>query len=430
MRFDIREGCILLSFLLLVNGCQSIPGASPLSSPLASPIDSVFATSPVAAPTPSSTETPLPTATPFIPSPTPTSTPSPDTITGWGNFPRIAAVLGKALYLVQGNTATFLLDFGDITDREIYFYYQAHTKVRFSPNSQYVAYLFDTSIGATVLGYVDIQEQENHILKITGNLQEPTGRGEPSGFINSFVWMDNQSIVYTNLRGIDCLAELWLIDLENAAETKLAGDEVLKVLGVSDNGDRISFLRGVLCDESRHYSEALASLDLDSGAVTPVLPPTPDEGGRYVNFTSVTMPDTTRRILAAEIGPGMTVVSEKPKIWMVDLRNNSSDVIWTITQGRGLGTKGGTDLGTSYDCPRDFIWSPSSEFKFVYLAQGGFGGVWMVDLQSGSTVQILEFREQILLAWSSDGIVTESFPWFDKLTLWSETGEVIGEIEF
>jgi hypothetical protein len=273
MRFDIREGCIVLSFMLLVSGCRSIPGASPLSSPLASPTDSVSATSPVVTPTPPSTETPLPTATPFIPSPTPTSTPSPDTITGWGSFPRIAAVLGKALYLVQGNTATFLLDFGDITDREIHFYYQARTQVRFSPNSQYVAYLFDTSTGATVLGYVDIQEQENHTLKITGNLQEPIGRGEPSGFINSFIWMDNQSIVYTNLRGNDCLAELWLIDLENAAETKLAGDEVLKVLGVSDNGDRISFLRGVLCDESRHHSEALASLDLDSGAMDTGLAP-------------------------------------------------------------------------------------------------------------------------------------------------------------
>jgi hypothetical protein len=106
-------------------------------------------------------------------------------------------------------------------------------------------------------------------------------------------------------------------------------------------------------------------------------------------------------------------------------------VIWTISQGRDLGTKGGTDLGTHYNCPRDFIWSPSSESKFAYLADGApLGGVWMADLQSGSAVQILESREQILLAWSSDGIVTESFPWFDKLTLWSETGEVIGEIEF
>jgi hypothetical protein len=317
----------------------------------------------------------------------------------------MAAVLGKALYLVQGNTATLLLDFGDITDTEIHFYHQARTQVQLSPNGQYVAYLFDTETGATVLGYVDIQEQENHILKITGNLQEPIGQGEPSEFINSFVWMDNQSIVYTNLRGNECLAELWLVDLEDGAETKLAGDEVLEVLGVSDDGDRISFLRGVLCDESRHYSEELASLDLDSGAMTPVLPPAPDEGGRYLSFTSVTMPDTTRRILAAEIGPGMTVVLEKPKIWMVDPRNNSSNVIWTISQGRDFG----------YDCPRDFIWSPSSESNFAYLADGAaLGGVWMVDLQSGSAVQILS-REEILLAWSSNGIVTESFPWFDRL---------------
>ena len=341
----------------------------------------------------------------------------------------MAAVLGKTLYLVQGDAVTLLLDFGDITDREIHFYYQARTQVQFSPNGQYVAYLFDTATGATVLGYVDIQERENHILKITGDLQEPRGQGEPYEFINSFVWMDNQSIAYTDLRGNECLAELWLVDLENAAETKLAGDEVLEVLGVSDDGDRIFFLRGVLCDESRYYREELASLDLDSGAVTPVLPPALEEGDRYLSFTSVTMPDTTWRILASEIGPGMTVTSEKPKIWMVDPRSNSSNVIWTISQGRDLGTKGGTNLGTVYDCPRDFIWSPSSESKFAYLADGAaLGGVWMVDLQSRSAVQILS-REEILLAWSSNGIVTESFPWFDKLTLWSEAGKVIGEIE-
>jgi hypothetical protein len=42
----------------------------------------------------------------------------------------------------------------------------------------------------------------------------------------------------------------------------------------------------------------------------------------------------------------------------------------------------------------------------------------------------VESVKQIPLAWSAEGIVTASFPEFDRLTLWSETGEVIGEIEF
>jgi hypothetical protein len=296
--------------------------------------------------------------------------------------------------------------------------------------------LFDTYTGADVLGYVNIQSGENHILKVAGNLQRAVGKGEPSESITSFVWMDNQEILYTKLKSAPGLAELWSIGLEDAEETKLASDKVLAVLGVSPDKEQVFFLHGIPFDDSGGYGEELAVLDIVSGAMTKLIMPPEGAGrnldNRYLSFTLVTMPDTTQRIVAAEIGPGMTVVLQKPVIWMVDPRNNSINAIWTISQGRDLGTKGRRDLGTGYDCPRDFIWSPSSESKFVYLADGAaLGGVWMVDLKNDSAVQIVkEARGHILLAWSAEGIVTQSFLSLDKLTLWSEAGEVIGEIAF
>lgn len=438
MGFKTKEACIMMLLLLFAGGCHSSPRVLPSLSPLLSPTAFVPATSRLATSTPPSTETPILTAT-TAPTPIPTLTPMPKsdiqhTVKGWGSFPRIAAVTGEALYLVQGDTATLLLDFGDITDQEIHFYYDARTWVQLSPNGQYAAYLFDTYTGADVLGYVDIQSRENHILKVAGNLQRAVGKGDPSESITSFVWRDNQGILYAKLKSAPNLAELWSIDLQDMEETKLAGDRVLTVLGISPDKEQVLFLYGIPFDDSGGYDEELAVLDLASGVVTRLLPPEGAgqySGKRYLSFTLVTMPDGTQRIVAAEIGPGMTVTFQKPVIWMVDPRNNSITAIWTIGQAKDLGTKEGRDLEAGYDCPRDFLWSPSSESKFVYLADGAvLGGVWMVDLKNDTAVQIVEAGDQILLVWSSDGIVTQSFPWFDKLTLWSETGEIIGEIEF
>ena len=432
MSSDTRKACVMMLLLLLASGCLSLPRALPSSSPLLSPIASVPATYPFATPTPPSTGMPFSMVVTSIPTLTPM--PKPDTVKGWGSFPRMAAVADEALYLVQGDTATLLLDFRDITDKAIRFY-ETRTRVQLSPNGQYVAYLFDTDTGDDFLGYVDIQSGENYLLKVVGNLQTCVGsKGEqPFEDITSFAWMDNQRILYTKRKSAPdlaepWLAELWLVALEDAEETKLASDKVLKVLGVSPDKEQVFFLYGTPFYD--FYSKELAGLDLVSGAMTRLLPPEGAEQGlskRYVSFTLVTMPDTTQRIVAAEINPWETVNLQKPVIWMVDPRNNSIDAIWTISQGR--------DIGTDYDFPVDFIWSPSSESKFVYSTyELVFDGVWMVDLKNDNVVQIVEISNTggqiLLLAWSFDGIVTQSFPGFDKLTLWSETGEIIGEIEF
>jgi hypothetical protein len=339
----------------------------------------------------------------------------------------MAAVLGRALYLVEGDTATLLLDFGDITDKTIYFSYETRTQVQLSPNGEHVAYLLDTETGADVLGYVNTQDGEHQVLKIAGDLRRSASKGEPSESMTSFVWMDNQSVVYTKLIGNSDqrLSELRRIDLKEGTETELAAGEIWQVLGVSEDGKRVYFVSGSYEDYSMHNSGEVATLNLDSGAITSGLLPGPKEGHRYLNFASVTLPDATSRILVTEAGPGMTVQLEQPKIWMVDPRDDSSTIIWTISRGKDLGT----DVG--YNCPRDFIWSASSESEFAYWTNGnGVDGVWVVDLQEDSAVQVVESVKQIPLAWSAEGIVTASFPEFDRLTLWSETGEVIGEIEF
>jgi hypothetical protein len=336
----------------------------------------------------------------------------------------MAAVLGQALYLVEGETATLLLDFGDITDGG-YLSYGARTLIQLSPNGEYVAYLCRTA-GSNILGYVNTQDGENQVLEITGDPQRSAGKGEASESITSFVWTDNQSVLYTKLIGSSdqWLSELWRMDLKEGSKTELAAGEIWRVLGVSDDGKRVYFVGGSH-EEYLYADEELATLDLDSRAITSRLLPEPVEGHRYLNFTYVTLPDATSRILASEIGPGTTVTLQQPEIWMLDPREDSSSVIWTISQGKDLGT----DI--SYNSPRDFIWSSSSESRFAYWTSGnGLDGVWVVDLQEDSTVQIVESLKEMPLVWSPEGIVTANFSEFDQLTLWSETGEVIGEIKF
>jgi hypothetical protein len=133
----------------------------------------------------------------------------------------------------------------------------------------------------------------------------------------------------------------------------------------------------------------------------------------------VTLPDGSPRLLYSVAGRGDTCPPPPAVIWLADPISRSAQAIWTL---------GGPDADGPFACsmPGSFLWSPQATGVLLY--QDG-AAVWRLDVEARQAAQLPITGS--LLSWRPEGIVTQDISYGPRvLRLWSETGELLGEIDF
>jgi hypothetical protein len=371
-------------------------------------------------------------------------TPTQDRVVqGYGDFPRLPVVAPAAdgttlaLYLVKGETATQLATLeGTRTGSN-------RADAYLSPDGQYVVYLrTEGEYMRRVLEVADTQEDRRMV--IAEGAKGVHQRGAGSETLTSVAWMDAEHILYSKVRWpsseereasweaetpLPVEGEVWMSSVDGKEQRLLASGRIYQVLGASSEGKALYVTR-LMPGHEMNREEGFALVDTESGEMTDLWPEEEQGVKRYLNFKLVVLPDGSRRLLFVTRDWGDSAATQPPVIWVGDPESGQDKVIWTIDQGKDWSK--GEKRGTIYDTPRNFLWSPRSEYELIYLAGDVLGGVWHVDLETGKAeplgqVESLGKTGLRLLAWASEGIVIQSQ---DVIWLLDEWGEVQGEIHF
>jgi hypothetical protein len=365
-------------------------------------------------------------------------------VQGRGSFPRLPVVAPGAdgstlaLYLVEGDRATQLLEFEGmhIGDDSVI--------VRSSPDGEHIAaLLLDSWDGASTLEVLDIKGAHRVTLDEGAGDLAP-GKGAAHEDITWLAWLDDEHVLYSKVTApsteeveasretgapLPVRGEIWLADLEGGTERLLAEAPVQRVLGSSPDGKRVYFTCHSQPGREGYYADGFCVMDVDLGAMRMLWPSAdrPLEGSApsneaFFGYKLVTMPDGKQRVLFVGTEHHNGPPANPPDVWLADPESGEAKRLWTADQGETF-----PDGWVAYDTPVDFLWSPHSEEVFAYLGDGvAFGGVWWVDVGAGQTNNLLP-GDLGLVAWTDEGIVVQSQ---EALWLLDETGEVRGEICF
>lgn len=255
---------------------------------LASPTDTSVV-SPYQYPAPLKTSTPYPypypasvkstirIGPPPTPEPTPTTFLEVDRIVkGSGDFPGMYFVapasdgMTAALYWVEGNTAhQVAIFYGHAVGNQVL--------ARSLPDGSHLAVLFPPDrISDYYLEVVDLRSHEaNTLMHLVGDLQ-PEIKNSDYQAITSFVWADNQHILYSKVwmpgedleatsapdKGVplDVQGEIWTLNIQSKEQQRIISAPLYRLIGISDDG-RTYFVSGLL---ERWWRESgLANLRMD-----------------------------------------------------------------------------------------------------------------------------------------------------------------------
>ncbi|MGQ9553284.1 MAG: C39 family peptidase [Anaerolineae bacterium] len=371
--------------------------------------------------------------------------PSSSLIIGSGDFPRLPVVAPgpdgttQALYLVEGNQARQLTQFDGLS------IYYSFVTAKASPEGKYVALLLVDAeeVASSVVEIVDLATGERiPVDKEAGELAP--AKGAAAQEITSIAWMDEGHLLYTKVtwpsseelfsawdrhEPVNVAGEVWSYDLSTKKRTFLTSAGVYRVLEASPNKGSIYVTR-LIPGHEEDREEGLALLDLQSGQMENLWPKEDSTNARYLGFTIVTRPDGTQAVMFATAPRSMTVSHEPPVIWLADPQSKTSQVLWTVSEGKEL-TPDQAEKNTVYDMPSSFIWAPNSPGQFLYQADGSaLGGIWWVDLEPAKAqplvgTEALHSFDIKLLAWSESGIVVQRQ---GLLRLLDTGGNVLGEI--
>jgi hypothetical protein len=327
----------------------------------------------------------------------------------------------KALYLVEGHTATQLATLDGTTVNS------NRAEAQLSPDGRYVACLRTEGSGFhALLEVVDTRQAQRTTL---AEVKDVPAKGAAWEELTSVVWLDAQHILYSKVKWPSggtfkgSQGEIWLSSVDGKEQHLLATGSIYRVLGSASKGQTLYVTR-LIPGWEEWRDEGFVRLDVASGEMENLWPQ--EEGGARGSslYKLVTLPSGAQRLLFLGPGKGM------PTIWQADPEIKQAKAIWTVKHGETY-TKGTTISGTLYATPDDFLWSPQSDHEFVYLAAGA---VWRVDMETGQDVQVVQFTAgagRLLVAWTAQGLVEQSWKWdanWNKLSLWNEAGEVVGEI--
>jgi hypothetical protein len=379
-----------------------------------------------------STDLPVP-----IPPPTAPVVPEPEAvlntsyvIKGWGEFSRTPVVApakdGRtlALYLVEGDQASQLLIFNNS--------HQNWDNVTFevSPNGEYIAYLFRSSNIETFIGIVDIMGEQNTLIdKGAGKLDPPDVKAGPFEEITSLTWLDDQNILYTKVTwpgndepaSEEIIGEIWQSSMDGKEQQLLATAPILRIYGASS--DRSKFYVTRIYEDSWNM-EGFAILDAKSQKLEYLWPAEEKPAPHYYGMRKITLADGSLKVLYTylEQGPGTSVATSPPTLWLGDPETKQSAIIWTADDHPLIRP---TDNTTTYSAPDTLEFSPNNKNEFIYTISGN---LWHRDTTKMEDKLIGEVDVDIQ-AWTANGI----FGWDQaksKLQLLDEDGQIKGEISF
>jgi hypothetical protein len=465
---------VLLALSLLA-GCVVAP-------PLAPAADAATGTPAVSAYAPPPTVTPYPTPVPRVvltdypapptntPWPTATATPTPPLpppVHGYGDLPELitsaqgAADGTLALYRVAGDTAwpltllpgtrwghnaviglrvapggafaAYLRGAGDYSDQLI-------EVVRLSDGQRTVVATLSRTpargVAPSELALSVVQGADPVRYTLAAWSRAPwAGGGTPTDELGPPVWLDAEHLAYTQVKWsqvpgagsgqapepgvpLNLLTDIWSVSIDGRSRELLATAAVYRLHGVSAGGETLYATR-LLPGYQDHRFEGFARVHLPGGAVENLWPADDESRERYLGFTLVTLPDGSPRLLYSVAGRGDTCPPPPAVIWLADPISRSAQAIWTL---------GGPDADGPFACsmPGSFLWSPQATGVLLY--QDG-AAVWRLDVEARQAAQLPITGS--LLSWRPEGIVTQDISYGPRvLRLWSETGELLGEIDF
>jgi hypothetical protein len=357
-------------------------------------------------------------------------------VEGTGDFPRVAVAapgpdgVTLALYLVEGNKATQLATLNGSTVGT------NSVQAELSPDGLHVACL--RTVGGSLRPVLEVIHTET-LARVTV-AEGPTQareKGAPWDELTSVAWMDSDNLLYVRVSwsvsvgagsasqeemSMRADGELWVSDLDGRRQELLVAGSVYRVLGASSDTSTVYATR-LIPGTEEWRDEGFAVVQRATGKMENLWPVEDGAQQRYHNFGLVNLPDGSLRVLYATSGQEQTVSTSAPVIWMGDPHTGHTDEIWVIRDGMEV-SKTGVSF-TAYDIPGDFLWSPTSGFEFVYLADGAaLGGAWRVDLSANESHR-LERAGSRLVEWTDRGIVAEGLR---AIHLLDKVGVLGGEI--
>ena len=387
---------------------------------------------------PTSTPSPWPTFTPsLLPTSTFTSTIQEDfKIKGYGNFPLFPVIAtasdGKtlALYVVEGDTATQLRVFKGTSWM---------VSVQTSPDNQHLASLLQKGDGSTILEITGISDAEGHpIARGVGDLN-PAEKGSAFEFITSSVWLDNEHLLYSKVTfpssaewdssqranlPVPIQEKTWISTLDGEEQQLLTTAPIYRVLGGSSDG-RTLYVTRLIPGHEDWRMEGFSLLNVESGTLANLWPVEEHAPAHYYDIGMVILPDGTSRVFLVylEQGPGTTVATSPPTIWIGNPDSRELEFSWVVNHGTSY--KKGDYTDTTYASPGAVLWSPHSMHEFIYSANGI---IWKVDLLSQTEQRLVDTGVTDLQAWTPEGIIISNNS-TGVLQLLDEFGGVQGEIK-
>jgi hypothetical protein len=358
---------------------------------------------------------------------------------GYGDFPLFPVIAtasdGKtlALYMVEGDKATQLRIFEGTS------WMDDQISVQTSPDNQHLALLLQKGEdGTTTLEVTGISGAESYLIaRGAGNLN-PAEKGSAFEFITSSAWLDNKHLLYSKVTfpssaewdsnrqanlPIPIQAKTWISTLDGEEQRLLTDAPVYRVLGGSSDGKTLYVTR-LIPGHEEWGMEGFSLLNVGSGSFVNLWPVEEQAPAYYYDIGMVVLPDGSSRVglVYLEQGPGTTVATSPPTIWMGNPDSRELEVSWTVNHGTPYAK--GDSKGATYAFPQTVLWSPSSKQEFIYSADG----IWKVDLLSQTEQRLVDTGVADLQAWTPEGIIISNNS-TGVLQLLDEFGVVQGEIK-